>query len=262
MKSLLRVIEGHDRSNIGTRLKAQTIATGMGASVKTVERAIKDCVAAGLLAYEPRKDTEVSSRFKIRFDTLAQMIVDNPKTIGLIAPREAPPQTKVRELGYDTCAGEDATLAPAGYDTCDGRIRHMRPPDTTHALVGYDTCDGDEGAQHLIHRARVLKPELNQEEKPSMKPMPPELDTFEFREAWDKWIRHLDEVGKVPSSVAEDEQLAKLAAWGADRASAAIAHSLVNNWKSIHEPVARSEPVATQPGPGQKFDPTAVVGGM
>lgn len=174
MKSLLRVIEGHDRSNVGVYLDIATIATGMGCEERTARRAINDCRAAGLL---PKN--EKSSRggrvnaYKIQWDVVAQMIIDHPETIHLIAPHEAPPRP--RELPFDaeqprtlvprtpdTCAREPRTLVHPTPDTCAGNPGHLRPEPRTLVQGTPDTCASEEGVDDLIHRARVLKPTAEQ----------------------------------------------------------------------------------------------------
>ena len=71
--------------------------------------------------------------------------------------------------------------------------------------------------------------------------VPPELDTPECREAWKAWLNYLGEKGKrYPSTVAKHGEI--LAAMGADRARAAIDHSITRGWNTPIEPEARTPP--------------------
>lgn len=69
-------------------------------------------------------------------------------------------------------------------------------------------------------------------------PLPPLLDTPEFREAWQSWIVHRSEIKKklTPSSAAR--QLKMLAKIGLTRAIACIEHTIEKGWTGLREPEA------------------------
>lgn len=67
------------------------------------------------------------------------------------------------------------------------------------------------------------------------KPLPPELDVPEFRAAWAEWERHRREKRQRLTATARSRQLARLTAMGANRAVAAIEHSIANGWTGIFE---------------------------
>lgn len=66
-------------------------------------------------------------------------------------------------------------------------------------------------------------------------PIPLELDTPAFREAWTSWLRHRRERSKPVTATAAATQLRKLAGWGAERAVRAIEHSVGNGWQGVFE---------------------------
>jgi hypothetical protein len=71
---------------------------------------------------------------------------------------------------------------------------------------------------------------------PSPVPIPGELDSAEFRAAWDQWQQHRRELKKPLTQTATQKQLAKLARMGERRAIAALEHSAANGWQGIFEP--------------------------
>ena len=85
--------------------------------------------------------------------------------------------------------------------------------------------------------------------EPSVKPpcipvnIPKELDTPEFRQAWDEWQQHRKEIKKRQTPLSVAKQLKKMATWGTVRAVAAINHSIESNWQGIYEP----KQIQTQP---------------
>lgn len=66
--------------------------------------------------------------------------------------------------------------------------------------------------------------------------LPAELASSpDFAAAWADWLRHRSELRKPLGPTAAAAQLRKLAAWGADRATAAVRHSLANGWLGVFE---------------------------
>lgn len=65
---------------------------------------------------------------------------------------------------------------------------------------------------------------------------PPELNSEEFRTAWNRWVGYRREIGKklAPSTVSG--QLAKLAAWGTEKAIRSIEQSIANGWQGLFDP--------------------------
>ena len=65
---------------------------------------------------------------------------------------------------------------------------------------------------------------------------PVELDTPEFREAWEEWKQHRIEMRKKMTPTGSRRLLVKLATWGEERAIAAIHYSLEQGWQGLFEP--------------------------
>ena len=68
--------------------------------------------------------------------------------------------------------------------------------------------------------------------------IPGELDTPEFREAWDEWLAMRREKRDPVTPRSAKGALKKMLAWGVGRAVAALWHSIGNGWKGIFEPDA------------------------
>ncbi len=66
--------------------------------------------------------------------------------------------------------------------------------------------------------------------------IPETLRTPEFLEVWDKWLEHLDEKRKKPTTHAKELQLRKLAKVGPATAVLWVEHSMANNWQGIYPP--------------------------
>jgi hypothetical protein len=80
--------------------------------------------------------------------------------------------------------------------------------------------------------------------------IPKALDTPEFRKAWEEWRVHQKQkrVKVTPSSI--EKQLRKLSAMGADRAIAAIEHSITGSYQGIFEPNQGGKAGQAQPFSG------------
>lgn len=104
------------------------------------------------------------------------------------------------------------------------------------------TVEGRVGAQPGHSRGTVGAPDNNVNNVNNVNkggqtpPIPPQLDTPAFREAWSLWTHHRKEIrhGLTPTTV--KRQFARLIKWGPDRAVAAIDHSIANGWEGIFEP--------------------------
>lgn len=99
-------------------------------------------------------------------------------------------------------------------------------------------------------------------------PLPPNLDTPEFREAWESWIRHRNEKRSPMTPTAADRLLKQLSGWGPSRSAAAIEHSLANGYTGVYEQNGDSHDSKSHrrkhrgaAGPGQVFDRDATGGG-
>lgn len=76
--------------------------------------------------------------------------------------------------------------------------------------------------------------------------IPAELDTPEFREAWDGWIDHRQEMKGVPfTRRAKTLALNELVKLGVDRAVYVIDWGVRKNWRGIHPEHVPDTPVAS-----------------
>lgn len=72
--------------------------------------------------------------------------------------------------------------------------------------------------------------------------IPESLDSPAFREAWTDWLQHRRERKPAVTPTAAKRAFAEMAAWGPDRAVAAIAHSIARSYQGIFEPTANGKP--------------------
>jgi hypothetical protein len=123
---------------------------------------------------------------------------------------------------------------------------------------------GGPGARYgaLRERDGALRPNSTVQRQKKNKtptessPLPPVLDTPEFRAAWADWLQHRRETRKPVRPKTAEKQLAQLAAWGPDRAVKAIEHSTRQGWQGIFEPKGGDGHGRVRPrNPGQEYDP-------
>ena len=69
----------------------------------------------------------------------------------------------------------------------------------------------------------------------TLAPIPPELNSPAFTEAWALWLDHLKQKRKPPTTHAQDLQLRKLKAMGLERAISTILYCIEHNWQGIYE---------------------------
>lgn len=100
-----------------------------------------------------------------------------------------------------------------------------------------------------------VKEEAKPKEKQSTVPLPKDLNTPEFREAWTLFAQHRKEIKKPMTVIAAEMQIKDLAKMGLPRAIAAIHHSIKNGWQGIFEPDGNNalpppqKPIAPAPDP-------------
>jgi len=107
-------------------------------------------------------------------------------------------------------------------------------------------------------------PNPNPKEKDAPPAFPAELDSDDFRTAWQEWLAHRREnrqpALKPRATVAKFKELAEMATeHGVPYVIKAIEHSIAQGWKSIHPKQdfnhGNSRAGNNRNGPGQVFDP-------
>lgn len=97
-------------------------------------------------------------------------------------------------------------------------------------------------------------PEKRREEKKKETPLPPGLDSPDFRAAWSDWRRHRSEIKKPLRPTQEAKQLQMLELLGLSRAVAMIEYTIAKGWQGLREPEeagfqaddpAREQPAST-----------------
>jgi hypothetical protein len=73
-------------------------------------------------------------------------------------------------------------------------------------------------------------------------PIPPNLDSPRFRDAWEGWKKYRRERnGKKLTASTIKLQLKKLSEWGVDRAVASIEHTISQGWMGLYEPDGKGQ---------------------
>jgi hypothetical protein len=67
-------------------------------------------------------------------------------------------------------------------------------------------------------------------------PIPPQLDTPEFRSAWSEWVKHRHERKPAVTATSARNAFKIMARWGPARSVEAIRHSIAGGYQGIHEP--------------------------
>jgi hypothetical protein len=72
-------------------------------------------------------------------------------------------------------------------------------------------------------------------------PIPGNLESPQFAEAWTDWKKHRSEIRKPLTPTAAKAQLGQFSEWGRNRAIAAIKHTIAKGWQGIREPEANGQ---------------------
>lgn len=99
----------------------------------------------------------------------------------------------------------------------------------------------------------IDRPLLKKDNKDNIErrtPLPPSLDTEEFKQAWGLWVRHRREINKKLTPTAVERLWVRLEKWGVVRAIAAIELSVAQGWQSIYEEGGKGGSVSRSPGKG------------
>jgi hypothetical protein len=116
-------------------------------------------------------------------------------------------------------------------------------------------------AQQLHHGCAKIDREKRREEKREETPPPPkggglfsedlpeELDTQEFRQAWQEWQQFRKDIKKKLTPLTVKKQLKQLAGYGPAGAVASVNRSIANGWQGLFEP-----PPGAAPRTGESTD--------
>ena len=95
----------------------------------------------------------------------------------------------------------------------------------------------------LKHKRNAVEPQVKPEERRVKKekkekkttPLPPKLDTPEFKKAWGEWTRHRTEIKKKLTPSTKARQLKMLAKYPPSTAIAMIEQSICGGWTGLFE---------------------------
>lgn len=108
-------------------------------------------------------------------------------------------------------------------------------------------------------RDQGVTTEQNRTEQEKNTPLPPKLDTPEFRAAWKRWLSYREQMRKPLKPASLEALLKKLSGWGADQAIRSIDESIANGWQGLFErAIDGRDTTAGRPGrvesPPGKYD--------
>lgn len=78
----------------------------------------------------------------------------------------------------------------------------------------------------------------------TLPPVPPALDTPEFRVAWQDFQTHRREIRHILTPLSAGRMLKMMAEWGVHKAVQSIENSIRNGWRGLFEPKENSSPFA------------------
>jgi hypothetical protein len=95
----------------------------------------------------------------------------------------------------------------------------------------------DVGVTHIKTRnkTRSKRRRAARVSQQSLPPIPAELDTPEFRRAWEDWVRYLAVRRSRLAPQSAELQLRECVGWGVARSVAAIEHSIRKNYTGLYE---------------------------
>lgn len=203
-----------------------------------LDRARKKAIEGGWLHYEAGGKGKVG-RYWVDIPTAFEGLSDDPvdedcpvilSTSGETTSLSSPPVVKE--------TGEKSFFLSAGGGT-------------NEAQVVKET--GDKRGASGDHSNLSLRPTPKPKNPPKSPkgdsvdsvPIPSELDTPAFGEAWADWQKHRREIRKPLKKTQAEKQLRQFADWGVARAIAAIEHTITMGWQGIREPEGRGPPTAS-----------------
>lgn len=180
--------------------------------------------SVGRIAWKTGYSERAVQQITRELETAGILILDGTGPIGTnrfhIEVEALPERT---DYGGAKIAPSPAEIAPGGAEFAPGGVQK--------------TAKGGADSAPESSYNRQLEPSVEEGYSgPSWK-LPDALDSESFGEAWFQWFMHYrEQTGNNLSSVQGELLLGELAHIGADRAIAAIEHSIKRGWKSIHEP--------------------------
>ncbi len=196
-----------------------------------LDRARQSLIDAGWLAYEPG-GRHRPGRYRVTIpadlDAVADVAVD--EGLSLDPPLDPPlviPQWESSggSTGGTTGVSRGGTFLPIPSPT---PIPKPNPENKGAAIAADD-----------VRPSNALKVKDSEKAQEPI-PIPAELDTSEFQQAWSEWKEHLRQKRKPMKPLQEAKQLSTWAANGVERTIAAINHSIANGWQGLFEPNAPS----------------------
>jgi hypothetical protein len=112
------------------------------------------------------------------------------------------------------------------------RMRRMR---ASHSVTGDVVTNISEHSASASDTGKVGGCKGEGKPKASSPVIPLLLQTPAFLEAWERWLDHLRQKHKPPTTHATDLQLKKCESWGEKRAITALNYSIEKNWQGIYE---------------------------
>jgi len=148
------------------------------------------------------------------------------------------------EVGIDgwsdhlQCVGwlvvESQHLVVPEFESHFGCSAKRRIQDAKRKRLSRQSCP--QSVRTTADKKRTTEQNIREQNKKEKTPLPPSVDTDEFRAAWNDWQAHRREIKKALTPTQAEKQLAQFAEWGVRRSVAAIKHTITMGWQGIREP--------------------------
>jgi len=131
------------------------------------------------------------------------------------------------------------------FESHFGCSAKRRMQDAKRKRVARQSCP--QSVRTPADKKRTTEQKRTEEDKKKETPLPPSLQTDEFRAAWIDWQRHRAEIKKRLTPTQMTKQLKTFQEWGEVRSIAAINHTIEKGWQGIREPDSNGHASTTKP---------------
>jgi hypothetical protein len=155
-------------------------------------------------------------------------------------------------------------LAETGLATFQGTNRGTTATISSSMIfaISPDSCNDQENAPTIIPATdkerssngqgttnKTERKKTERRKEGTMPPIPAELSSDAFAEAWEKWITHRKEKKAPLTPTSASQQLKSLALMGEERAIEAVLYSTEKGWTGIYPPKSDEQPAGRPSSP-------------
>lgn len=143
-----------------------------------------------------------------------------------------------RAIGkYFVCLPDEISIPQTERKTeCKTEHDTESIPQTERKAEQESECKTEHETESLLSYSLIPKPKKSAGFAAEASPLPPVLNSQEFRKAWADWVRHRREIKKPLTRTQTVKQLEKFAELGQHKSIAMIAHTISQGWQGLREP--------------------------